>query len=71
MYIVSLPVMLLNSPRKAFLMPRVGIIDTIGIAAFVIGLSCETAADMQKFRYRNDPQNAGHWCDIGEDFIEE
>ncbi|OQR74333.1 hypothetical protein BIW11_03437 [Tropilaelaps mercedesae] len=57
--------MLINSPRTASVAPSVVKLDVVGTVAFVIGLSCETAADLQKFQYRTEPQNARHWCDIG------
>eukprot|EP01108_Squamamoeba_japonica_P001666 TRINITY_DN172_c0_g1_i3.p1 TRINITY_DN172_c0_g1~~TRINITY_DN172_c0_g1_i3.p1 ORF type:complete len:339 (-),score=42.23 TRINITY_DN172_c0_g1_i3:162-1139(-) len=39
--------------------------DSLGYAMFVVGLIIETIADQQKFAYRNDAANKGHWCDVG------
>lgn len=67
-YIVSLPVIFVNSPRKAepkYAAMAMTKLDTAGTAVFLIGLACETLADMQRFSYRSNPENAHHWCDMG------
>lgn len=37
----------------------------IGLLLWLTGLTIEAVADMQKFRFINDPQNKGKWIDSG------
>lgn len=67
-FTVSLPVIFVNAPDSAVKLdpdnawtPQ----DVVGVVIFVIGLSCETFADFQKFFFRNNPANKGKWCDDG------
>jgi len=64
-FIVSLPVMYINSPYATMIPDELKISDYVGIALFAVGLIIETIADQQKFNYRNNPDNKGHWCDTG------
>lgn len=68
MFTVSLPVIFVNAPSSATKLnpdndwtPQ----DIVGAIFFVVGLLCEAFADIQKFNFRNDPNNKGKWCDIG------
>lgn len=66
-YTVSLPVIFVNSPRKAepLTSPTMTRLDTAGTAIFAIGFLCEALADVQKYDYRQKTDNARHWCDVG------
>lgn len=67
-FTVSLPVIFVNAESSAVKLdpdnkwtPQ----DLLGAVFFVVGLLCETFADLQKFNFRNDPANKGKWCDTG------
>ena len=66
-WIVSLPVTVLNSPRvtryenAGFGSWR----DFLGIVLFGTGILTETLADLQKYGFRSMPENKGKFCDRG------
>ena len=64
-YMTFLPLTLLLRCHEDSCNPALNARDYIGLAAFVVGLLCETFADQQKFAYRNNKANDGHWCDVG------
>jgi len=41
------------------------IVSFIGLAIFLVGLTVEAIADMQKYRFINNPENKGKWIDTG------
>lgn len=43
----------------------IGVIGFIGISIWAIGLVCETIADMQKARFKNDTSNKNKWIETG------
>ena len=65
-FTVSLPVILLNSPVKADVsLEDFELTDLVGLSLFGLGLAIETIADIEKFNFRTDIDNKGHWCDKG------
>lgn len=57
-----LPQILLNA---AVINPELGPNDYIGWILWLVGFISETLADAQKYQYKADPKNKGHWCDAG------
>ncbi|ESO99063.1 hypothetical protein LOTGIDRAFT_226445 [Lottia gigantea] len=64
-FTVSLPFIFINSPVSASRFREWAVLDIIGIIFYVIGLVSETVADIQKFNFRNNPDNKGKWCAVG------
>ena len=67
-FTVSLPVTFINSPttpdkRDA---ESLTLFDIAGSLLFTVGFLLEAVADWQKFTFRDDPTNAGKWCNVGE-----
>lgn len=61
MWIVSLPVQLtLAAPGGSL-----GLLDTLGVALFALGLFFESVGDWQLARFKADPANAGRVMDRG------
>ncbi|UYV78891.1 hypothetical protein LAZ67_17000158 [Cordylochernes scorpioides] len=72
-YTVSLPVMMVNSPRKTSAnSPHIKVLtrlDFAGMVVFVVGLLCESIADFQKFRFKENPSTKGKWCNSEIQFL--
>ncbi|XP_059165380.1 uncharacterized protein LOC131947973 isoform X1 [Physella acuta] len=64
-FVVSLPVIFVNAPAIASRFDYVTPQDIVGFILFGLGLVVETFADIQKFNFRNNPDNRGKWCDTG------
>ena len=62
-YIVSLPVIFINSPVA--LQRSTGAADVVGAVVFFVGFLCEAVADHQKSIFKKDPLRKDKWCDIG------
>ena len=64
---VSLPVTVLNSPNVTkFPQPHFNTgRDIAGIILFAIGFILESVSDIQKYRFRSNPDNKGKVCDVG------
>jgi steroid 5-alpha reductase family enzyme len=64
-WIVSLPHSVAAAVAPA-VRPRFGgLLDVVGLAGFAAGFALETAADLQKMAFKNDPATRGHNCDVG------
>lgn len=67
--IQTLAVWLIMLPNSIFLTsdnPKtLPLFSLTGGLLFLTGLIIETVSDSQKFRYRNDSKNKGHWVDQG------
>src|SRR5262245_54053016 len=45
--------------------PRVAVLEAIGVAIWLIGLTGESVADAQLAAFKRDPANKGQVCDVG------
>jgi len=67
-WVVSLPVTLLNSPKVAsYLQPSFGTAsDIVGVIIYAVGLCMESWSDIQKYRFRSaHKDDKGAICDVG------
>lgn len=65
MFTVSLPVIFVNAPVSYQQSSFGNVQDIIGTIVFWFGLLVETIADIEKYRFRANPDNKGKWCDVG------
>ena len=56
-----IPVSFLNTQPAV----AVDALSALSIGMGYVATLLETIADWQKFSYRNNPANKGHWCDVG------
>lgn len=61
-WFVSLPHTLAAGVEKA---PPLGACSALGLGMFVVGLVIETLADVQKWRFKQNPATARAFCDAG------
>jgi steroid 5-alpha reductase family enzyme len=66
-WVVLLPLNLaLRYPEPALSMiPSQALIEGLGSAVWLVGLAIESAADWQKFQFRNNPANKGRFVSTG------
>ncbi|XP_071035537.1 uncharacterized protein [Parasteatoda tepidariorum] len=66
-FIVSLPVIFINSPKKQKEMNPTPMtnLDIAGTVMFAVGFLCESISDIQKFKFKENPTTKGRWCDAG------
>lgn len=62
-FAICLPLIFLNANVTSN--PDLNWRDFLGWALYLIGFIFETVGDHQKFLYKLDPKNKGHWCDVG------
>lgn len=64
---VSMPATLVNSPNiTRYGHPKFGTgCDIAGVILFAIGFTSEALSDVQKYRFRSNPDNKGRTCDAG------
>ena len=68
-FTVSLPGIFVNAPTTAAKdVPLMTAADIVGVVLWGIGILIETIADFQKFFFKNNPDNKGKWCDVGEEY---
>ncbi|KAJ9162497.1 hypothetical protein P3X46_022264 [Hevea brasiliensis] len=59
---VSLPVTVVNASDRN---PSLQVEDIMGWIMWSVGVSIEAAADQQKLKFKNSPENIGKWCNVG------
>ncbi len=59
-WLLLLPVLFLAGHQST-----IGIVFYVGISVWAIGLAIESLADLQKYRFINNPANKGKWIDQG------
>ena len=64
MFIVSLPVVFVNAPASSD-QSDFNVVDYAGACLFILALSIETVADIQKHRFHDRHENRGKWCNVG------
>jgi len=62
---VSLPHTLAAGVATGIRPPSAPLLAGLGLLTFGAGLVLETAADMQKYKFKMDPANRGKFCDAG------
>ena len=61
-WVISLPSTYLNNFKTD---SPINLLMIIGSIIWLIGITTETIADMQKFKFKNDPKNKGRWIQSG------
>ena len=70
MFVVSLPVIFINAPTTATksTVELWSTNDVTGVTLYCLGMLVETSADLQKFNWKDNPDNNGRWCEFGESY---
>lgn len=45
--------------------PQLSALSLLGVAVWLVGFVCESIADLQKLRFKKDPQNKNKWIETG------
>lgn len=64
-WVVLLPVTVSQALSPTFHKAPLGAVAKVGLAGFLIGWFWETAADYQKYVFKNIPENKDRWIDSG------
>ena len=67
MFVVSLPVIFVNAPTTPDKphSEEFTVLDVVGTVTFIVGFALEVTADVQRFLFRDNPNNENKWCMSG------
>jgi steroid 5-alpha reductase family enzyme len=68
-FLCSMPVIYVNAMEgqlgRANMSPPLGVWDYLGWALFACGTLMQIVADVQKYKFRSNPENRGMFCQVG------